>query len=919
MINMDFDRIKSLVKEINRKYETLSSLTNDELRKRYAQLRKDALEKEKSNISVNKIFASNLVEVFALFKEASRRFAENKEIKVEQTDLDVKLFDNCSFIKECQKNPNDSIDQSYLWSVNYVSSWVVGDEAFTWNIIPYDEQLMGGIALHEGKIIQMCTGEGKTFVSIAPVLLNALLGKSCHIMTANSYLSKRDYEITRPIYSFFGLTVSCIEGMEEHNNALREAYKADVVFGTTSHFIFDYLYDMMNNNIDKRVQGSHSFAILDEADSVLVDDAATPHIISSFGRKNNDVMQANELFSRYLPIVKELVKDNQNGQYYIVNKIKHTASYTASGKAWLKAKLSDSLLFTDDKSEENKTIAKFDLELSQEQKKSLEESVKLQLMYRKQIENVLDKLLLALTVYAEDVDYVVVERQKKKKVVIIDSNTGRLKEKSRWEYGLHEAIEAKEELEVGSWGQQDAIISIKNYLKKYAKIAGMTGTAMACSKELRDVYSLSVLKIPTHRPILRKNLPLRVFRNRASLDEAVIDKAARLQKEGRPVLVCTATIKRSISLAKKFGEKGIKVQILNGKTLQEEASLVARAGKCACITISTSVAGRGTDIKPEEEALKKGGLAVIGVELAHSNRIDQQMAGRSGRQGNPGSSQFFVSLDDDILAYLSEEDKKTLGKKVLAFGEDENEIASEEVCRFFYLAQKNCVLEEVESRKMSNLRDDSIDSIRNSMYGMKDRILKSTSEADSVLKELFDKSDEFFWKEHKAHLKKVLEVAMPIIRNIQENTYLIDEYQRLPLSDGNQVYSVPFDLNSALESNGVSFYAAIEKYVLVDVINKWWIEYINKIDIEKLNPSDLQDIFLDIKKHMLVDIEDKLTKLYIPVNSLKKVKEVTCKQPITNPLTKYFSATHKKVGLLDLCPCGSGKFFYQCHGKIQIK
>lgn len=913
---MDLDRTKNLVNEINKQYETLNSLTNDELRKRYTQLRKDALEKENHNIPVNEILDSALVEVFALFKEVARRFAENKEIKVEQTDLDKKLLDTCSFVKYCKKIPNDL---SYLRSLNYVSSWGVGDETFTWNIIPYDEQLMGGIALHEGRIIQMCTGEGKTFVSIAPVLLNALLGKSCHIMTANSYLSKRDYEITRPIYSFFGLTVSCIEGKDVYSNALREAYKADVVFGTTSHFIFDYLRDMMSNDLDKRVQGLHSFAILDEADSVLIDDASTPHIISSLERNNKNTMPSNKLFARYLPIVKELVKDCQNEQCYIVNKVKHTASYTASGKSWLKDKLSDSLLFTDNSSEENKEIANVDFELSREQKRASSESVKLQTMYRKQVENVLNKLLLALTVFVEDVDYVVVEREKEKKVVIIDSNTGRLKDDCRWEYGLHEAIEAKEGLTVENWGRKEAVISIKNYLKKYAKIAGMTGTAMACSEELRDVYNLSVLNIPTHCPIVRKDFPLRVFRNRASLDKAVIDKAANLQKEGRPVLVCTTTIKRSSILAKKFVEKGVKVQILNGKTLNEEASLVAKAGKCGCITISTSVAGRGTDIKPEKESLRKGGLAVIGVGLAHSNRIDQQMAGRSGRQGNPGSSQFFVSLDDDILAYLSEEDKKTLAKQVLAFREDEKEITSEDICKFFYLAQKNCVLEEVVSRKMSNLRDDNIDPFRNSMYGMKYRILQSTSEADVVLKELFDKSNELFWKELNAHLKKVLEVAMPIIRNIQENTYLTGGYQRLPLSDGNQVYSIPFDLNSVLDSNGLSLYVTIEKYVLIDAINKWWIEYINKIDVESFSPSNLQDIFWDTKKHMLVDIEDKLTKLYIPVNSTKKVKEVTNKQTATNPLIKYFSATHKKVDLLELCPCGSGKFFYQCHGKVQIK
>ncbi len=912
---MELDRIKSLVVEINKKYETLSSLTNDELRSRYTQLRKAALDKQQNKISEKEILNSALIEVFALLKEVARRFTENDEIKVEQTDLDVRLFENVSFIKECKKNPDGWTDQSHLWSLNYVSSWLVGNELYKWDVVPYDEQLMGGVALYEGKIIQMCTGEGKTFVSIAPVLLNALLGKSCHIMTANPYLSKRDYEITRPIYSFFGLTVGCIENNERDSYARREAYKSDVVFGTTSNFIFDYLYDMMNDDLETRVQEKYDFVILDEADSMLIDDASTPHVIcSSMGKKN--ALCTNKLFVDCLLIVKELVVNNHDGQYCKINKIKHSASYTEKGKAWLREKFATPLLF-EENIEEDKGQEKLKLEFSQEQKEALLESKKLQVKYLKQLENVLDKLLLALTVYVEDVDYVVAKRNGTKSVIIIDTNTGRLKEQSRWEYDLHEAIEAKEGIEVGGLGYQTAVISIKNYLRKYSKIGGMTGTAVACAKELKEVYDLSVLKIPTHRPVVREDLPLRVFKNKDLQDEAVINKAVELQKEGRSVLVCTATIKRSILLEDKFTKRGIEVQVLNGKTLSEEASLVANAGKSGCITISTSVAGRGTDIKPDEEVLAKGGLAVLGVELAHSDRIDQQMAGRAGRQGNPGSSQFFASLDDDILAYLSDEEMNEL-KKIVSNNLDEKEITSKDVCNFFYLAQLDCVQEEMESRKCLNLHDDGIDAFRNEIYGMKTRILKDLNEADVVLKELYGEDNKRFLNEHNTHVKQILNVAMPIIRKIQENTYLIDSYQRLPLSDGNKVYSIPFSLKSALETNGSSFYASIEKCVLLDAINKWWMEYINEIDIENLTLSDLSVIFSDTKKQMLTEIENRLTKLYIPVNAISDDEEKE-QTETSEPLLKYFRGNCKKVEMLEPCPCGSGKAFWQCHGMVKFK
>lgn len=911
---MNLDQIRKKVVEVNAKFATLASLTHDELRERYAKLRTQSLDKVKSGVPAQEVQDAALAEVFALFKEVARRFATNEELEVERTNLDAALYKNYDFIqdKKWRKDHKARIPSRRL---AYTTSWLVCGERYKWGVIPYDEQLMGGIAIHEGKVIEMYTGEGKTFVAIAPVLLNALVGKSVHIMTSNNYLSRRDFEITRPLYSFFGLTVGCIEDKNVRGRIRKKAYQADVVLGTTSTFVFDYLYDMMRDDLKGRVQNNYDFAILDEADSVLIDEASTPHVITNSKWGN---VQENKTYIKYLPIVKELIAANHKDNLFVNSKIKHTAEYTREGEKWLRDKLQFDQLFNTPSLETKKSKILSCTHLTKEQKEGQLEDAINQYGYCKGLENVLNKLLLALTVYEKDVDYVVISQTKKDKttkaVQIVDENTGRLKESHRWEYGLHEAIEAKEGISAFGLDARDAVISIKNYLKKYNKIGGMTGTAVSCAEELKSVYGLMVQRIPTHRPAIRENLPLRVFSNQELLDDAVIALATDLQRTGRPVLVCTSTIKRSEVLAKKFRDKAVEIQVLNGKTLWEEARLITNAGKHGCITVSTSVAGRGTDIILDEEAKANGGLAVIGVGIADSIRIDQQLAGRSGRQGNPGSSQFLVSLQDDILEYLDPDDKEII--RHYATTTTTKEVTSNHLCELFVKAQRNCMERSCEQRVKANLRDDAIDAFRNRMYTYKSELLGDVNIANDILQKM-DGSNSLEG-EFDGRVDTLYKTALSLLRKIKENTYITREYERFPLSDGTIAFSIPFDLDAALETKGKSFCSEIKRYLLVAFINECWHQFINEINNECIDPKDFADIFNKRKKQMLDELKYKLTKLVIPVQEIdiaKKKRKAISQEPIL----RYFSQHLLTVGMTDPCPCGSGLLYYNCHGATKFK
>ena len=904
---MDLNQIKNKVEKINTMFATLDSLSHDELREMYANLRSQSLEKVKSGVPEKEVLDAALVDVFALFKEVARRFATNVDLTVTRTNQDNELRKRCDFV-----NWYNSEGKHIANTLNYTTSWSVGGVSYKWCVIPYDEQLMGGIALHEGKVIEMCTGEGKTFVSIAPVLLNALVGKSVHVMTANSYLSQRDFEITRPIYSFFGLTVGCIEDKNVQGSLRKKTYQADVIFGSTSRFIFDYLFDMTNNDLMDRVQNKYDFVLLDEADSMLIDEASTPHVISDgvsfLEKKNNKYIQ-------FLPIVKELIAESYEDKLFVKSVIKHSAEYTTEGKKWLREKLQFDQLFDAESLESQKATILSCHDLTKDQKDVQVERVAKQYYECKYLENVLCKLLVALTVYENNVDYVVTKRtrnEKENKIVeIVDENTGRLKESSRWEYGLHEAIEAKEGVNVSEFLGISAVISIKNYLKKYTKLAGMTGTALSCAEELEKVYGLLVQKIPTHRPVIRKDLPLRIFPNQALLDDAAIIAATDLQKEGRPVLVCTSTIKHSEMLARKFQAKGVEVQVLNGKTLVGESKLIANAGKQGCITVATSVAGRGTDIILDEDAKNNGGLAVIGVGIANSIRIDQQLAGRSGRQGDPGTSQFFVSLEDDIVEYLSIDEKERL--KMYASSMDE--LPSDVLGECFVKAQSNCMEEVFKQRAKANLRDDAIDAFRNAIYTNKTRLLKNSNTVDEIISEI-DSSNSLVGAFEKC-VNGLRDSALPLLRKIQENTYVMREYNFIPLSDGSETYAVPVNFNAALDSQGASLCSEIKSYLLVQAINQSWLQYINEINIESIDANNFADIFMASQKQMLTKLKDMLPNLVLPVSNIEN-NEKENKQQVGCGILKYFHKSLRPVEMTAPCPCGSGRPYLKCHGATKI-
>ena len=464
---------------------------------------------------------------------------------------------------------------------------------YVWKMVHYDEQLLGGIFLHYGYATEMATGEGKTLVATLPVFLNALTHEGVHIMTVNDYLSKRDFETTRPIYMFYGLSADCIEKYERQDKRRKATYKSDIAFGTNSSFTFDYLFDHLTIQPEECIQQSHNYAIIDELDSILIDDAATPHIVGGGNYYNN-----GKIFKENYPLIKELT-ENKEAELYKIDKLKKSAFFTQEGKEWLSLKKGMPDLFSVERTYE---IADFD-ELAQDKQNEIKNKIYLQ--------SVFQQLLLALTVYERDVDYIVEGGI----VKIIDAHTGRVKESNRWEHGLHTAMEVKEQVEVQNDFDGMAVVSLKNYFRLYKKIAGMSGTIMPVKDELLEIYNLPCASLPTHRPLIRKDLPLRIFKTAQQKDDAIIKAIIDNKSAGRPSLVGSISVKRSEQLCNKLDELGIEYNKLDAKTLKDEAYTIAKAGIGNTITVSTSVAGRGTDIKPSPEAIAAGGLMVIGTDL----------------------------------------------------------------------------------------------------------------------------------------------------------------------------------------------------------------------------------------------------------------------------------------------------------------
>ncbi len=735
----DLKEVSPFVDQVKEAYNDIKNLTNDELREKTAEFKNriadyiseeeteisrlkemmssnteiDIDEKEKNYIIIDKLSKTSydktqeilnqiLPEAFSVIKETARRFTENEVVEVTANDFDGELSTTYDSV-------NIKGDKAY-----YSNSWLAGGNTITWDMIHYDVQLIGGTVLHQGKIAEMATGEGKTLVATLPVYLNALPGKGVHMVTVNDYLAKRDSQWMGMLYMFHGLRIDCIDNHQPNTNERRKAYLADITFGTNNEFGFDYLRDNMTGNPDELVQREHNYVIVDEVDSVLIDDARTPLIISGptpkgdiheFNELKGDVQKLynaqKSLVSKILVDGKHLLKDKTDNDsvkkagddllraYHGLPKNKalikllseegnkHLMQKTESFYLQEQAKnmyiIDDELYFVNDEQHNSVDLTEkgIDLltksyddpdffilpdigarvaELENEdlsEKKMLEQKNKMIQDYSIKSERIhtVTQLLKAYTLFEKDVEYVIMEN----KIKIVDEQTGRVMEGRRYSDGLHQAIEAKENLKIEAATQTYATITLQNYFRMYKKLAGMTGTAETEAGELWDIYKLDVIVIPTNRPIIRDDRQDLVYKTKREKYNAVIDEIEKLVDEKRPVLVGTTSVETSELLSRMLNRKHITHNVLNAKLHQREAQVVKEAGHPGMVTIATNMAGRGTDIKLGEGVVVSGGLAIIGTERHDSRRVDRQLRGRAGRQGDPGSSQFFVSLEDDLM------------------------------------------------------------------------------------------------------------------------------------------------------------------------------------------------------------------------------------------------------------------------------
>ena len=807
----DMKLIQPLVEKVKAVYPEIQKLNNDELRAKTKELQhyvqssadeqKKQIEELKAKIEetpideredifnqidklekeVLDLYEKALDEVmptaFSIIKDTARRFAENEETIVTATDFD----------RELAANPaNDFVTIDGDKAI-YHNEWTAGGNKLKWNMVHYDVQLFGGIALHQGKIAEMATGEGKTLVATLPVFLNALTGNGVHMVTVNDYLAKRDSEWMGPLYMFNGLSVDCIDKHQPNSEARRKAYQADITFGTNNEFGFDYLRDNMALNPSDLVQRKHNYAIVDEVDSVLIDDARTPLIISGPIPKGDDQMfeeyqplvehlyevqrkQATELLAeakqkittgqekndkqlledgflalyrsykalpKNKPLIKYLSEDgikagmlateefymaNNNREmpkaieplYFVVDEKLNSADLTDKGTAWLAKQTGQEDLFVLPDITSQQSALESQTNLSDQEK--IDKKDELMSHYGVQSERVhtLQQLLKAYTMFNKDDEYVVMDGE----VKIVDEQTGRIMEGRRWSDGLHQAIEAKEHVKVEAATQTFATITLQNYFRMYHKLAGMTGTASTEAGEFWDIYKLDVVEIPTNRPIARHDLDDRVYKTAREKYAAVIDEIEAMRNAGRPVLVGTTSVEISELLSKMLKMRHIPHNVLNAKLHQREAQIVAEAGRSenglGAVTIATNMAGRGTDIKLTDEVKAAGGLAIIGTERHESRRVDRQLRGRAGRQGDPGSSVFYVSLEDKLMRlFASERIAKIMDR--LGF-EDGERIESPMISKSIERAQKKVEENNFGIRKHLLEYDDVMNKQRTVIY-----------------------------------------------------------------------------------------------------------------------------------------------------------------------------------------------------------
>ena len=962
----DMRLIQPIVEKVKAAYPEIQALDNDALRAKTKEIQhfvQDSAKEQKAKVAelkskiedtpiderevifnqidkiekeILEIYEDALNEVlpvaFSIVKETARRFNENEEVVVTANDFDRELAATKDFVR--------IEDDKAIYS----NHWIAGGNDMKWDMVHYDVQLFGGAVLHQGKIAEMATGEGKTLVATLPVFLNALTGNGVHVVTVNDYLAKRDSEWMGPLYEFNGLSVDCIDKHRPNSPERRKAYQADITFGTNNEFGFDYLRDNMAISPADLVQRAHNYAIVDEVDSVLIDDARTPLIISGPVEKGDD-----QMFEEYQPLVERLVgvqrrlatdylaearqmiqkgrdtndqKLTQNGflslfrshkalpknkalikylseegikagmlateeeymqnnnrrmpeavapLYFVVEEKLNSVDLTDKGVEWLAKQVDDKDLFVlpDITTEMSELESRTDLT----DEERIQKKDELMSHYAVQSERVhtLQQLLKAYTMFNKDDEYVVIDGE----VKIVDEQTGRIMEGRRWSDGLHQAVEAKEHVKVEAATQTYATITLQNYFRMYHKLAGMTGTAITEAGEFWDIYKLDVVEIPTNKPVQRDDMNDRVYKTQREKYNAVIDEIIAMRNAGRPTLVGTTSVEISQLLSRMLKMRNIPHNVLNAKLHQKEADVVAQAGRSTdglgAVTIATNMAGRGTDIKLTPEVKNAGGLAIIGTERHESRRVDRQLRGRAGRQGDPGSSVFYVSLEDKLMRlFASERIAKVMDR--LGF-EDGERIEHKMINSSIERAQKKVEENHFGVRKRLLEYDDVMNKQRTVIYekrrhalmgeriGMDianiiwDRVVNIISNNDYAgCKEMFLKTlamecpfskEEFIEKSRESLAEKsyaeamvafkrrtdrIQEVSWPIIKRVYEEQGQIYERINVPITDGRGMMNIPCDLKEAYDTECKSVVKQFEKAVSLHIIDDCWKENLRQLD-----------------------------------------------------------------------------------------
>ncbi len=956
----DLKQLKPVLAKVLAAYDEIDKLDNDQLRARCDELKakireaiaadeqriaqiseeletdlpveqKEALATESDKLvkkvdeTIEKVLEEILPEAFAIMKSTARRFKENPEIMVKATQFDRNLSTTKEFVR---------IEGDYaIWQ----NHWMAGGNEITWDMVHYDVQLIGGIVLQQGKIAEMATGEGKTLVATLPVFLNALAGKGVHVVTVNDYLSKRDSEWMGPLYMFHGLSVDCIDKHEPNSEARRKAYACNITFGTNNEFGFDYLRDNMAVAMGDLVQRKHHFAIVDEVDSVLIDDARTPLIISGPVPRGEDqqfveykplverlyntqkalvntllndakkliaagnekdggvlLFRAYKGYPKYKPLIKFLsepgmkqllqkvenyyIQDNEREMpfitdelYFVVSEKQHSVDMTDKGRDLITGNLEDPNFFV--LPDVGAAVAEVQKSsLSAEEKQVKKDEIYADFALKSERVHTVTQLLKAYTMFDREIDYIIADG----KIKIVDEQTGRIMDGRRWSDGLHQAVEAKENVKVEAATQTFATITLQNYFRMYHKLSGMTGTAETEAGEFWSIYKLDVVVIPTNRPIARIDQNDLIYKTKKAKYDAVIAKVIELTGQGRPVLVGTTDVETSELLSRMLRLRGIQHQVLNAKQHAREAEVVAHAGKAGTVTIATNMAGRGTDIKLPDEVKAAGGLAIIGTERHDSRRVDRQLRGRSGRQGDPGSSIFYVSLEDKLMRLfgsekiagvvdrLGMEEGEALEHSMLSssieraqkkveennFGIRKRLLEYDDVMNsqreVIYTKRRNALSGERVEIDVMNMMQDIAHILLEKSEGMpyeefSEYVMSALSVepgfteeeyAKGKIEELEAKLCENMLVTHRRRMDTIIQRTMPILKDIAEKNAAMpdDAMIRIPVSDGRKVYPVVLNIKKAVETEGRELIRAISKSIVLFRIDDCWKEHLRDMD-----------------------------------------------------------------------------------------